>query len=103
MTEWEKTEGKWYWVYECIDRENIEMPVSVQSADENPKSSYSDIKTVYRPVMVEENSKGERRAFYYDADADPIEVLDDGGREYVPMQQVHRSPPTNAEPAYKYE
>lgn len=91
-----------YWVYDIIDTSE-KYPIEIEEGIESSELPDDNIVTVYRPVIIEENDDGEIFAYYYDSDAEPMEILETGGKKYVLTQQVHRTPPTNGEPAYKYE
>jgi len=92
----------YYWVYDTIDA-GESVPIEIESDIDSDSLPEQNIVTVYRPVIVETNANGIPYAYYYDKDATPEEVLKDGGKRYVPKEQVHRQPPEHAEPAYKYE
>lgn len=90
-----------YYVYE----EPIPPKVSPKTEKTIASSDEPELNTqlVYRPVTVEQNDDGELYAYYYDTDAKPERVLKDGGKTYVPTQQVHPTPPDDAVPDYKFK
>jgi hypothetical protein len=95
--EWEE-----YWVYDIY--EPADPPQAMVSQEvATSKIPEPNVVTVYRPVFVGVNDDGETYAYFYDTDADSMDVYETGGKRYVPTQQVHKHPPSWAEPAYKYE
>lgn len=91
-----------YWVYRVLERDDdIPMVSEEEGFPEEPTTF--DEQLVYRPVTVETNDDGELYAYYYDYDADPMEIMKTGGKRIVPMEQVRKTPPERAIPAHRVE
>ena len=95
--------GKGYWCYEIVVYEN--HPPMADNPDDVSLSCTSDYSTqlVHRPVSVDVTDDGEAYAYYFDVDADPMYVCENGGKRYVPLDQVHLTPLPGSEPAYKHD
>jgi len=94
--------GEGYWVFEKeATTDHPPMVATESGAVSEPISIESE--TVYRPVKVDTNSDGEVYAYFYDTDMPFEEMLETGGKRFVPTQQVHLSPPKSAKPAYKVD
>lgn len=93
--------GGGYWCY--YTRPPVEMPPIVAPPDADFDKPTFNEQLVYRPVEVGVNDDGEAYAYYYDEDADFEELVKNGGKKFVPTQQVYATPLPDAEPAYKYK
>lgn len=93
--------GEGYWCYEVPI---IDDRPPMDATDGMPTDApVPDSQLVYRPVHVETTDEGEPYAWFYDPGANAEQLVEDGGKTYVPIEQVHVRPLSGAEPAYRHE